>query len=218
MSKTDEERDSAILDESIRLLRQTNEYRLLLEKLKPLVQPILSSSDKSKELRDFLRESSNRFKKSRERMRLLKKDSKAEYESQLDTLRKAFLYLVLFETTATNILNLIVMLLVLNGHDFFVQYPRKYAKAFDDLDDANMAEKLDFLDFHGFSILRKHVNRKLRNKIAHMDFDIEGKGMIHVGKQKYNLQDEIVKLEAILLVTGIALGSSGLAGLLTENT
>lgn len=218
MSKSDEERDSAILDASIRLLEQTTEYHLFLEKLKPLVQSILSSSDKSKELTDFLKESFNRFKKSGQRMKHLKENSKAEYESQLDTLRKAFLYLALFETSVTNILDLIVMLLVLNGHDFFVQYPRKYAKNLDDLDDSNVAEKLDFLNFHGFSILSENINRKLRNKIAHMDFDIEGKGIIRVGEQKYNLQDEIIKLEAVSLLAGKALGSLGLANLLAEKT
>jgi len=161
MSKTDEERDSEILDEAIRLLEQTTEYQILVEKLKPLVQPTLSSSDRSNDFRDFLRQSFTRFKKSGERIRHLKEDSKAEYDSQLDTLRKAFLYLALFETTVTNILDLMVMLLVSNGHDFFVQYPRrKYAKNLDDLEGSTVAEKLDFLNFHGFSILPKNINKE----------------------------------------------------------
>jgi len=51
-----------------------------------------------------------------------------------------------------------------------------------------------------------------------MDFDIEGKGIIYVKKQKYSLQDEIIKLEAFMLLVGKALGGLGLANLLTENT
>ncbi len=218
MSRTDEERDSAILDEAIQLLEKTTEYQMLVEKLKPLVQPMIPSSEGSKDFRDFLRQSLTRFKKSGERMRHLKEDSKAEYGSQLDTLRKAFLYLAFFETSVTNILDLVVMLLVFNGHDFFVQYPRKYARNLDDLEGVSVREKLDFLNFHGFSIFAENINSNLRNKIAHMDFDIESKGIIYANKQKYDLQNEIIKLEAFVLLSGKALGSLRLFELLSEKT
>jgi len=67
-----------------------------------------------------------------------------------------------------------------------------------------------FLRIYGFSMIADNINNKLRNNIAHMDFDIEGKGIIRVGKEEYNLQDEIVKLEAILLLSARAIGESGL--------
>jgi len=212
MSSSDEERDSAIIDESVRHLQRTGEYIQLLQTLQPLVKGI-ASLRKVEELDKILKELENRFKKSGERMLVLKEDSKAGYESQIDTLRKSFSYLALFETSVTNILDLMVMILILNGHDFYVQPHGKYAryaKDLDDLDNSGIEDKLYFLRIHGFSMIADNINNKLRNKIAHMDFDIEGKGIIHVGKEEYNLQDEIVKLEAILLLSARALGDSGL--------
>ena len=47
-------------------------------------------------------------------------DSKSEYNSQLGTLRKAFVYLALFETTVHNILDVIITTLILNGHDCYI--------------------------------------------------------------------------------------------------
>lgn len=218
MSKTDEEKDLERLDQAVRLLEHSTEYQLLVEKLKPLVASILSSREEIDKLKDFTRQSQIRFEKSGQRMRLFKEDSKTDYDSQLNTIRKAFLFLALFETTVTNILNCIVFLLVLNGHDFFIQYTRKYAKSLDDLDEANLAEKLDFLKFHGFSFLTEKINKSLRNKIAHMDFDIEEKGVIVVKKNKYDLQTEMIQLEAIVLLAANALGSAGFGNVLKEDS
>jgi hypothetical protein len=214
MSKTDEERDSEILDQAARMLEQTAEYQKLVEKLKPLVETIQSSSEKVGEFREFIKPLQTRFEKSGQRMLLFKEDSKADYDSRLNTLRKAFSFLALFETSVANILNCMVILLILNGHDFFIQYTRKYAKSLDDLDDSfGVAEKLDFLNFHGFSFLTENINKSLRNKIAHMDFDIEEKGVVIVEKQRYDLRTEIVKLEAVLLLATRALKNSGFASL-----
>jgi len=217
VSETNEEKDLAIIDKMVRDLQRTKEYFQLLQNLHPLVKSILSSSNKTKELEDFLKEASSRYKKSGERMQILKQDSKTGYKIQLDTLRKSFLYLALFETSVNNILDLLVMLLVLNGHDFFIQPMgkyRRYAKTIDDLDYSNVGEKLHFLNIHGFSMLTKNINKDLRNKIAHMDFDIEGNGIISVKGQKYNLRDEIIRLEAILLLSAQALSHFRLANLL----
>ena len=214
MSKSDEERDSEILDQTAIMLEQTAEYQKLVKKLKPLVKTIQSSSEKVDEFRDFIKPLQTRFEKSEQRMPLFKEDSKADYDSRLNTLRKAFSFLALFETSVANILNCMVILLILNGHDFFVQYTRKYAKSLDDLDDSfSVAEKLDFLNFHGFAFLTENINKSLRNKIAHMDFDIEEKGVVIVEKQRHDLRTEIVKLEAVLLLTARALKNSGFASL-----
>jgi len=117
----------------------------------------------------------------------------------------------LFETSVTNVVNCIVFLLILNGHDFFIQYAKKYASDLDDLDDSTLAEKLDFLNFHGFSFFTKGINKSLRNKIAHMDFDIEGKGVVILKEQKFNLQTEILNLEAAVLCAAEALKEAGFA-------
>lgn len=152
-------------------------------------------------------------------MLILKEDSKADYDSQLNTLRKAFVFLALFETTVTNMLNCLVFLLIRNHHDFFVQLKRKYAETLKDLDESyGWAEKLNFLNLHGFSFLTKNINNPLRNKIAHMNFDIEGKGVIIVKNKKYDLKTEIVKLEAVMLLTARALKTAGFYNLLKDES
>lgn len=218
MSKTDEQRDSETIDQAIQFLKQTPEFKSLAEKLKPLVQPILSSSERKGKFRDFLKQSSDRLKKSGTRMRLLKEDSKAEYDSQLNTLRKAFLYLALYETSLTNMLDFVVMLLVLNGNDFIIARTKKRVESLDDLDESHVAEKLGFLKKHNFSFFAENINKTIRNKIAHMDFDVEGKGVVISNQERIDLQTETIKLEAILLLAAAALGSFGLGNLLDEDT
>ena len=217
MSQNENETDNEILNQSIKLLEHTSEYQELIVKLKPLVDSILVSGEGRRQARDSLKQLQTRFERSGQRMLLLKEDSKADYDSQLNTLRKAFLFLALFETTVTNILNCLVILLIHNGHDFFVQFKRKCAKNLKDLDESyGVAEKLEFLNLHGFSFLTCTINNSLRNKIAHMDFDIEGKGVIAVKNEKYELQTEVVKLEAVVLLTAKALSNAGFPELLKE--
>jgi len=219
MSRNEDEKDNEILNQTTKLLEQTSEYQKLVVKLKPLVESILSSSEETAKLRDSLKQLQTRFKRSGQRMHLLKEDSKADYDSQLNTLRKAFLFLALFETTVTNMLNCLVVLLIHNGHDFFIQFERKYARSLKDLDASyGVAEKLEFLNLHGFSFLTENINNSLRNKIAHMDFDIEGKGVIMVKNEKYDLQTEIVRLEAVMLLTARALNNAGFPNLLKEES
>jgi len=214
MAQNEEEKDMEILNQVTKLLEHTSEYQQLVLKLKPLVESIYPSSE-TKEFQESLKTLQVRFKRSGERMLILKEDSKADYDSQLNTLRKAFVFLALFETTVTNMLNCLVFLLIRNHHDFFVQLKRKYAETLKDLDESyGLAEKLNFLNLHGFSFLTENINNPLRNKIAHMDFDIEGKGVIIVKNKKYDLKTEIVKLEAVMLLTARALGNAGFYNLL----
>jgi len=218
MSKTDEQRDSETIDQAIHFLKQTPEFKSLTEKLKPLVESILSSSEREGKFRDFLKQSSDRLKKSGTRMRLLKEDSKAEYDSPLNTLRKAFLYLALYETSLTNMLDFVVMLLVFNGHDFIIARTKKRVQSLDDLDESYVAEKMGFLKKHNFSFFTENINKTIRNKIAHMDFDVEGKGVVILNQERIDLQTETIRLEAILLLAAAALGSFGLGNLLDEDT
>ena len=149
-------------------------------------------------------------------MEKFREDSKTSGTDETTILRKAFLYLALFETSTTNLIDLVLMILIANGHDFYVYRNRKYAKKIDDLDDSFLSEKLDFLNHHGLVIFSEHINRTLRHKIAHLDFDIEADGKISISQQKYDLQDELVHLEAFVLIVANALKECKLPELLRE--
>ncbi len=216
MPNNEDEKDEEILNKATALLQNTPEYRRLVLKLKPLIESI-SALKQNKKLQESLKELQIRFKRSGERMHIFKDDSKVSYDSQLNTLRKAFLFLALFETTVTNMLDCLVFLMILNHHDFFVQLKRKYAQSLRDIDDSfGVAEKLNFLNLHGFSFLTENINNSLRNKIAHMDFDIEGKGVIIIKNTKYDIQEELIRLEAVMLLTARALRNAGFYKLLSD--
>jgi hypothetical protein len=94
---------------------------------------------------------------------------------------------------------------------------RKYAKSLRDIDESfGVAEKLSFLNLLGFSFLTENINNSLQNKIAHMDFDIEGKGVIIIKNTKYDLQEELIKLEAVMLLTARALRNAGFYKLVSD--
>jgi len=212
-----EDTDMEILDKASEMLKRTAEYNNLVKSLAPLIEAI-RNSDTAK---DFLKSADvdifqNRFEKSGRRMKKFKEDSKTSGTDETTILRKAFLYLALFETSTTNLIDLVLMIFIANGHDFYVYRSRKYAKKLDDLDDCFISEKLDFLNHHGLVIFSEHINKKLRNKIAHLDFDVEADGKILIGQQKYDLQDELVHLEAILLAIANALKECKLPELLRE--
>jgi hypothetical protein len=149
-------------------------------------------------------------------MKFFKGDAKAEGKDEVTTLRKAFLYLGLFETSITNLIDLLLMLFIVDHHDFYVYDNRAYAKTLDDLDNASLGEKLSFLNYHGLPIFSQNLNKDLRNKIAHMDFDVNADGTISTGRQKFDLLYETVKLSAFVLVVGQVLGSCGVPSLLKE--
>jgi hypothetical protein len=68
---------------------------------------------------------------------------------------------------------------------------RKYAKEIDDLDDSSLGEKLVFLNDHGLQIFSSNLNKNLRNKVAHMDFDVSSDGKIRVKGNTYNLDSQV---------------------------
>jgi hypothetical protein len=108
------------------------------------------------------------------------------------------------------------MIFIVDHHDFYVYDNRAYARGLDDLDNASLGEKLSFLNHHGLRIFSQNLNKDLRNKIAHMDFDVNSDGTISVGQQKFDLLYEIIKLSAFVLVIGQALASCGVPSLLKE--
>jgi len=212
-----EEADAKILEKASEMLKRTPEYNNIVKSLAPLIESIRSSETAKSLLKlGGVHIFQNRFEKSARRMKIFKEDSKISGTDEISILRKAFLYLALFETSVTNLVDLVLMIFVANGHDFYIFRNRKYAKKLDDLDDSFLSEKLDFLNHHGLVIFSEHINRKLRNRIAHLDFDIEADGKVSVEQQKYDLQNELVHLEALVLIVANALKECRLPELFRE--
>jgi hypothetical protein len=78
-------------------------------------------------------------------------------------------FLSLFEIGYLTYVDLICLLLVKNGHDL---YNRGYCKNFDNVGLVGTNAKFAFLEEHGFSVIIRENDRKLRNTIAHLNFTI----------------------------------------------
>lgn len=95
----------------------------------------------------------------------------------------AFGYLAAVETIASIYVDLAILILIAKGHDLHLGPDRKHnyvrhAASLEDLESPtlSLSMKLDFLDLNGFPFFSKWIDRDLRNKIAHLDFDFDQHG------------------------------------------
>jgi hypothetical protein len=180
---------------------------------------LLAKVELSQKSKEFIKPNAsnlqNRFEKNAVRGYRFKELSKL-HDGELVTLLKAYVFLGLFETTVTNLVDLIIMFFIADGHDFYVYNKRAYAHSLDDLDEASLGEKLIFLNRHGLQVFSQNINKELRNKVAHMDFDIEPDGKISIENQRYDLDNEIYKLMGFLLLLTAVLEDSGIAKIFRE--
>lgn len=207
--------DRRIIERLYQTVRKSKKYKELLGSMDSLAEDLYSSETAKDFMKPYAQSLQKRFKRSGERGYRFKEISKL-YDGELVTLLKTFVYLGLFETSITNIIDLILMFFISLDHDFYIPWTRKYARKLEDLDDASLGEKLAFLNKHSLQVFSQNINKNLRNKIAHMDFDIEPDGKISVGDQKYDLEKEIYELMAFLLTATAALEDSGISKFLRE--
>jgi len=97
----------------------------------------------------------------------------------VEDLTELFTYMGLVESVGNSIVNIIVMLLVANGRDFHIECryttPRiKHVVSMKDLEDERvpLTTKLNFLRDNGITELASIIDSDLRNKIAHLKFDV----------------------------------------------
>jgi hypothetical protein len=150
--------------------------------------------DKSgnKENRDTLIETYNRrmlaHKNIRCLLKLVKNSTESEYD---DSLIHASCFLLTFEGTYVPMIDSIIFLLVLDGHDLFDPLREKYAHSFEQLSPIDISIKFKFLKEHEFEGLIRQDDSELRNKIAHHSFQISGKNMITIKGTQYNIDDRL---------------------------
>ena len=100
-------------------------------------------------------------------------------ETLSDTAYSLFLYLGLVESLGNTLADILVMLLIANEKDFHIEclhtVPRiKHAVSIKDLEKERvpLTMKLNFLRDNGLAEFASVVDSKLRNAIAHLDFEI----------------------------------------------
>lgn len=105
-----------------------------------------------------------------------------------------FAYLGLIESLGNTFVDLLVMLIVANGIDFHVENIHetphiRHANSIEDLEKNRvpLGTKLNFLKDNGITELAKSIDSKLRNDIAHLNFDIKDDQVYIRGKTSFEL-------------------------------
>jgi len=124
----------------------------------------------------------------------------------------AFGYLAMVETAASIYVDLTILILIAKGQDLHLGPDRKHmyirhAMSLEDLESPTLplSVKLDFLDLNGFPFFSKWIDRDLRNKIAHLDFDFDQNGnfLLKNGETKViKLEDKMASFMKYLRVIG----------------
>ena len=136
---------------------------------------------------------------------LTQEKSNQKEHGKIFTLIAVFEYLSAIETIGNSVINLVLLFLVAEGHDIHLAPDRqhsyvRHAITLEDLDSPtlSLAIKLDILDSLGYTLFSKWINRKLRNAIAHLDFEIDEVGSFFIidkkgRKCKFPLKEKIME-------------------------
>lgn len=81
-------------------------------------------------------------------------------------------YLTLVEGLFTAQTNFLIFTLVANGHDLYDTRKEENVKTLRDIEKLNLAFRLRFLAEHGFKLITKKIDIKLRNSVAHLFYEI----------------------------------------------
>jgi len=109
-----------------------------------------------------------------------------EVEGREKTLIKLFGYLGLVETIGTSMVDFALLLLILDNRAFHIESTRtvppiRHATSLRDFEDENISlgAKLGFLRQNNLAFLPKFIKRTLRNRIAHLTFEIDNNGAFY---------------------------------------
>jgi hypothetical protein len=110
------------------------------------------------------------------------------------------MYLFEVEGCFASYMNLVCLMLVYQGHDLYNFFDRNFARSLDEIASVNMQTKELFLKEHDFELFNEGFNRKLRNAIAHFDFEIAKDGTVRAKGIKYNVEHELQQLTEFMIL------------------
>jgi len=171
----------------------------------PLVDRTKTCSKVSPEYKQFKKDAGKlylKIKRADDFVRLIASLKKAEMQQKESALLKLFGYLGLVESIGTAMADFALVLLILNNRAFHIESrwttPRiRHAISIKDFEaeKIQLGEKLGFLERNGLGFFAKMIKRTLRNRIAHLGFDIDDDGNISYKKGKrvknINIDSEI---------------------------
>lgn len=179
------------------------ELKKIDKKVKSELEPFLDSIRTKRANYELFKSAYKAFKKRHVRafkvLDVLIKDFGKSPRGEMNAL---FAYLGLVEGPGNCIVDIIVMLLVASGRDFHIESrygtPRiKHVASIEDLERERvpLTSKLNFLRDNGVTELSSIVDSKLRNRVAHLRFDVRKDTVFIKGKPAWELlMDNMLKL------------------------
>ena len=139
--------------------------------------------------------------------------SEISVEKIKDQLHLLFVYLGTIESIANTVVDMLVMLLVVNGRDLHIECKgfrtpriRHVVSIKEDLEKERIAlgMKISFLRENGIKEFTSIIDTKLRNRIAHLDFEIKDDNVLIKGKPA--VIDAIFGLKKLLVAISTTTG------------
>ena len=108
------------------------------------------------------------------------------------------IFLWIFEGLYVARLNEICLLLIGSGHDLFDPIKRSFASSMKKIEEVDISSKFKFLEEHGFRMILREKDRNLRNRIAHIDYNIDESGVLSIRGQNVDVLSRILELQLLL--------------------
>ena len=160
----------------------SNQFNLVKKYLDPFKIKIIKASELSKldtALADILNQSTFDSKKISKKI------------PSMITLQLANSYLQSVESVGSIFVNYSILLLIGKGIDLHLEPDRKHhytrhAKTLEDIESPflPLSVKIDFLCSNGLDFFSTWIDSPLRNKLAHLDFEITQQGELLIGKNR----------------------------------
>jgi hypothetical protein len=160
--------------------------------LEPLFSEFYNGSRMYRAYYGYLKQLDERLHRGHEFLNIIKHAylaqtfEKKEHLARTLTVLVALLYLVEIELVGSGYVDMAILLLTEKGIDFHLEpdYEHRFTRHVaspKDLDSPSLTlgVKLDFLSMNGLPFFAKCVDRDLRNKIAHADFEIDANGKFY---------------------------------------
>jgi len=112
------------------------------------------------------------------------------------SISKLFAYLGLVESLGVTLIDMALILLIANGRELHIRHGGgiRHVSTLKELRKLDLFYKLEFLKANKLEFVGDLVNRKLRNEIAHLNFQIEENGdIVDSNGQQINIDDKLEK-------------------------
>jgi hypothetical protein len=123
---------------------------------------------------------------------------RTKVKKELSMLQASY-FLLAFEGAYVSLLDGVCVLLIAKGHDLFDLISRKYVTTPREISDVDISTKFKFLERHGFKMLVRNEDKRLRNRIAHHDFCLNDKEEILIDHKLIDMNSRITDLNNFLL-------------------